>query len=203
MAATILVEFIGTFFLVLAAMLASGPAASFAVVAVLTAMIYAGGRISGAHYNPCVTFANWLRGACPPRQAAAYVAAQLAAACSAVAAASVLMRGQSVGVLRCDLAACVGAEFLFTFAMVYVIIHVAAGRGVEGNQYYGVAIGLVVLGAGLLVGPISGALLNPAVVLAKVLEGVVPRETAFVWIVPQFFGAGCATMAFRATDSRR
>jgi len=122
---------------------------------------------------------------------------------SAVAAASVLMGGQSVGVLRCDIAACVGAEFLFTFAMVYVIIHVAAGRGVEGNQYYGIAIGLVVLGAGLLVGPISGAMLNPAVVVAKVLQGAVQREAAMVWIAPQLVGAACATLAFRVTDGRR
>ena len=55
-------EFIGTFFLVLAAGLASGDHAVLIIASALMVMIYAGGHISGAHYNPAVTLAVFIRG---------------------------------------------------------------------------------------------------------------------------------------------
>ena len=65
-----IVEFVGTFFLVLTIGLAvippgdAGTLAPLAIGAVLTVMVYAGGHVSGAHYNPAVTLAVWLRGKC-------------------------------------------------------------------------------------------------------------------------------------------
>ncbi|MEI6862365.1 MAG: aquaporin [Verrucomicrobiota bacterium] len=81
-----LVEFICTFFLVFTigmvvrehAMLAP-----LAIGAVLMAMIFAGGHVSGAHYNPAVTLAVYLRGKCEAKDVAPYWAAQFLAAAAA------------------------------------------------------------------------------------------------------------------------
>ena len=51
-------EFIGTLFLVMGAALAGAPGAALT----LMIMVYAGGHISGAHYNPAVTLSIWMRG---------------------------------------------------------------------------------------------------------------------------------------------
>jgi aquaporin Z len=79
-----IVEFIGTFFLVLVigCMVVPGDHGQFPPLAVglaLMAMVYAGGHVSGAHYNPAVTIAVWLRGRCEKKDVGPYIAAQLAA----------------------------------------------------------------------------------------------------------------------------
>ena len=89
-----LVEFIGTFFLVLTigmTVISPGDAGNLAPLAiggVLMVMIFAGGHISGAHYNPAVTLAVFLRGKCPAKDVAPYIVSQLIAA--AVASSLVL-----------------------------------------------------------------------------------------------------------------
>src|SRR4051812_18425116 len=80
-----LVEFIGTFFLVFTigmSVIAPGAAAfaRVAIAAALMVMIYAGGHVSGAHYNPAVTIAVWLRGKCPAADVAPYMGFQLGGA---------------------------------------------------------------------------------------------------------------------------
>src|SRR3954471_5602982 len=87
------VEAIGTFFLVLTiGMVVLDPGASpfapLAIGAVLMVMVYAGGHISGAHYNPAVTLAVWLRGACTVHEAIGYWVFQFVSA--AIAATLVL-----------------------------------------------------------------------------------------------------------------
>src|SRR6185503_10587770 len=83
-----IVEFIGTFYLVLAVghtVINGGPGVipPLAIGAMLMVMIFAGGHISGAHYNPAVTLAVWLRGKCPTADVPGYIVAQLAGAAGA------------------------------------------------------------------------------------------------------------------------
>ena len=70
-------EFIGTFFLVLTIGLGAEP---LAIGAVLMVMVFAGGHVSGAHYNPAVTFAVLLRGRITLNEALAFMGSQLAGA---------------------------------------------------------------------------------------------------------------------------
>src|SRR4029078_9561128 len=81
-----IVELIGTFFLVLtigcvvAKPKDAGDFAPLAMGSMLMVMIFAGGHISGAHYNPAVTLAVWLRGKCPTADVPGYIIAQIAGA---------------------------------------------------------------------------------------------------------------------------
>ena len=82
-----LVEFIGTFFLVLVICLSTGNGgnmlAPIAIGAVLMVMVYMGGHISGAHYNPAVTLAILIRGKIGMKDAAIYMVTQIVAAFAA------------------------------------------------------------------------------------------------------------------------
>ena len=73
-----IVELIGTFFLVftignVVIEPGAGPLAPLAIGAALMVMVYAGGHISGAHYNPAVTLAILIRGKCDAKDVAPYV----------------------------------------------------------------------------------------------------------------------------------
>src|SRR3954453_16622158 len=85
-----LTEFVGTFFLVLTIGCTVVPGVPgvippLAIGSVLMVMVYAGGHISGAHYNPAVTLAVWLRGRCPTKDVIPYVLTQLVAAIAGAA----------------------------------------------------------------------------------------------------------------------
>ena len=80
----LIAEFAGTFFLALTICTAAvhgeaGDYAPFAIAATLMVMIYGVGHISGAHFNPAVTVAVWLRGACEKDDVAPYIAVQIIA----------------------------------------------------------------------------------------------------------------------------
>ena len=76
-----IVEFIGTFFLVLTVVVTvaggAGAMAPLAIGTILMVMVFAGGHISGAHYNPAVTLGVCMRGACPWSEMPGYIIAQL------------------------------------------------------------------------------------------------------------------------------
>ncbi len=194
------VEGVGTFFLVLTIALAAkdpnaATLAPIAVGAVLVALVYAGGHVSGAHYNPAVTLALLLRGACPARDVAPYIAVQLAAAVAAGGAARVLAPAREVAPLPIDVGAALLAELLFTFALCFVILNVATARGTAGNGFFGVAIGLVVMAGAFAVGGISGAAFNPAVVLALGLLELAAWGDLWIHLVGELAGALLAVLA--------
>ena len=131
-------EFIGTFFLVLTVgstgiAVGSGVIPPLAIGSVLMVMIYAGGHVSGAHYNPAVTVGVFLRGRCAAADVVPYWVAQLA---GAVAAAAIVLFLKTAEAVRLDAAvpAAVAAEFLFTFALVYVVLNVATAKSTDGNS---------------------------------------------------------------------
>ncbi len=200
-----LVEFVGAFFLVLTVgMVTRGTGAGslgpLAVGSVLAVMVYAGGPISGAHYNPAVTFAVWLRGKLKINQAVAYWIAQLL---GAVVASLVVgyLTGGATAAMELDAAPALVAEFVFTFALVYVILHVATSTRAEGNQYFGLAIGFTLMVGAFAVGPISGGVFNPAVALGVTLMGISAVANLWIYLVATLLAAALAVAVFRLTDA--
>ena len=204
MQAKLITEFIGTFFLTLtictaAAFGTAGSYAPFAIASTLMVMIYAGGHVSGAHYNPAVTISIYLRGPCDKSEVAPYIASQVVAGVmGAMVASNVLMPDGEVGPLVMDTGPAFGAELLFTFALAYVILNVATSESTDGNGYYGAAIAFVVLAGALTVGPISGASFNPAVTASLISAGVMGVADSWVHLVPQLIGGVLAALVFNA-----
>ncbi len=206
-----LVEFISTFFLVFTIGMTviapgAGNLAPFAIAAVLMVMIYAGGHISGAHYNPAVTIAAWLRGKCPASDIAPYIGAQLTASLVASLAVKALKTGfvakaaTLAGPMTPEVLPALVAEFLFTFALVWVILHVATAKGTSGNSFYGAAIAFTVLAGALAVGGISGGAFNPAVAVGLCLMGIVSWGSLWIYLAANFAGAIIAALAFKAVN---
>lgn len=202
-------EFIGTFFLVFTiGMVSLGPGAAapgFAPIAIGTAlavMIFAGGHVSGGHYNPAVSLAVFLRGKSSVNDMLIYWVAQIVA--GFVAAVLVLfLKGPGAEVTRLSLhpGATVIAEFLFTFALCFVVLNVATAKATEGNSFFGWAIGFTVLTGAYAVGPVSGAAFNPAVALGITQMGIAPWADIWMYLVPQFAGGAAAAFVFKAAHT--
>ena len=206
-----LVEFISTFFLVFTIGMTviapgAGNLAPLAIGAVLMVMIYAGGHISGAHYNPAVTIGVWLRGKCPTSDIVPYIAVQLGGSLVASFAVKALKTGviakaAALGSpMTPEILPALLAEFIFTFALVWVILHVATAKSTAGNSYYGLAIGFTVLAGAFAVGGISGGAFNPAVAFGLCLMGVVSWGSIWIYLVANFAGAIVAATAFKAVN---
>lgn len=198
-----LTEFIGTFFLMLSIALAFQQ--NFAnwipiiVGTTLTAMIYAGGPISGAHYNPVITLAFYLRGGFSAKWIAPYIIAQILAAVLAVLATDLLLAESSLKAVEPILVSIFSvllAEGLGTFALAFVILSVSSNPAVKGNQYYALAIGMTVIGAAYLFGAISGAMLNPAVTVGATLMGLIKASDLWLYFIAQLIGGGLAVGIF-------
>ena len=204
MQAKLITEFIGTFFLTLTICLAgafetAGPFAPFAIASILMVMIYAGGHVSGAHYNPAVTISIYLRGACDKSDITPYIVSQVAAGiAAAIVASNVFMPGDTAESLVMETGPALAAELMFTFALAYVILNVATSESAEGNGYYGAAIAFVVLAGALTVGSISGASFNPAVTASLVSAGVLEAADSWVHLAPQLVGGVMAALVFNA-----
>ena len=202
----LIAEFIGAFFLALTVCTAAvhgsaGEYAPFAIAATLMVMIYGLGHVSGAHFNPAVTVGIWLRGACEKDEVAPYIAVQvIAGAAAALVSANLLITDPSVTALELDMTQTIGAEFLYTFALVFVILNVATSEATAGNGYYGAAIAFVVLAGALTVGGISGGSFNPAVTGALFISGVIEAADLWMHLVPQFVAGVVAVQAFKATQ---
>lgn len=197
-------EFVGTFFLVLTigcTGIAAGPGviAPLAIGAILTVMVYAGGHVSGAHYNPAVTLGVFIRGRCPAADVVRYVIAQLAGA-GAAAGIVLFFKTQEAVAFTAPSAAGGAAEFLFTFALVYVILNVATSRATAGNSYFGMAIGFTVMAGAFAVGDVSGAAFNPAVAVGAMTMHMLPWSSLPLYLVAELLGAVAAALAFRAIN---
>lgn len=193
-----LVEFVGTFFLVLTIGSTvmppndAGALAPLAIGAVLTAMVYAGAHVSGAHYNPAVTVAVFLRGKCAASDLPGYIVAQCAGAAAAAMIVGILKGHPSVNPMQIDVTRALIAEFLFTFALCSVVLNVATPRATSENSFSGLAIGFVVLAGVYSVGAVSGAAFNPAVALGATLMGLFSAANIWVYLVATFAAAAAA-----------
>jgi aquaporin Z len=167
----------------------------------LMVMVYAGGHISGAHYNPAITLAVWLRGKLPKSDVLPYIAAQVA---GAVVSALIVtkFRGQGSEALLSNPLRVAGAEFLGTFALAWVVLNVATAKGTAGNSFYGAAIGLTVGTGALLFGGISGAVFNPAVAVAGGILNLLPLQTVALYTVVCAVAALAAAKLFLRVEKR-
>lgn len=199
----LVVEAIGTFFLVLTVGLAVGKAGQLAPLAiglVLMVMVFAGGHVSGAHFNPAVSTAAMLRGALDRSEYPAYVGVQLVA--GVVAALVVVVLGYDFDEPG-DLAGAgrmLVAEFLFTFALAWVVLNVATTDATDGNSYFGLAIGLTVAAGAFAVGTISGGAFNPAVALGAMVMGLFSWGDIWIYPIAEIAGAVAAAAAFAFTQ---
>ncbi len=200
-----LVEVIGTFFLVLTVILtaytAQGILAPIAIASALMIMVYAGGHVSGGHYNPAVSLAACIRGALSWKQLIPYIIAQCLGGSLAVLLFYV-MAGKTDVFYPADfkLKGLIIAEILFTFALCYVVLHTATTKNTQGNSYYGLAIGFTVLVGAIAVGGIfcAGAF-NPAVAFSLGMLKVIGWKLFGFTILANFVGALLAGLAFKLT----
>lgn len=201
----LILEGIGTFFLVFTIGMVviepgAGAMAPLAIGAALMVMVYAGGHISGGHYNPAVTLAVMLRGKATPAEMVSYWVVQVAGAVVAALVVSMLKDNAPIVAIVPPTADALLAEFLFTFALCYVVLNVATTRGTEGNSYYGLAIGFTVTVGAFAVGGISGGAFNPAVAVAIVVMGLVDASSIWIYLVANLAGGAVAALIFRALD---
>jgi aquaporin Z len=198
-------EFIGTFFLVLTIGSTiighgAGPLAPLAIGSALMVMVFAGGHISGGHFNPAVTLGVWLRGKCEAKDVAPYMIFQVIGAVLAAFVVKFLKGGAAVTALQPATGPALLAEFLFTFALVYVVLNVATAKGTSGNSFYGLAIGFTVLIGAFSVGNISGGAFNPAVAVGISVLGVSSWSNLWIYLVAEFAGAAVAAGTFKALN---
>ena len=208
--AKLLTEFAGTFiFLTVISLSANaGPLAPLAIGVALMAMVYMGGHVSGAHYNPAASFGLFLRGVINASTMAAYWATQLLAGILAFAL-GYLLTGNASGVHPGGgvfWSSALAAEVLFTTALVLVILNVAATKQTAGNSFYGLAIGATVMAGAYVVGPISGAAFNPAMgigaTLASALFAHGGWSDLWLYIAGPLAGAALAAAIHRTQTLR-
>lgn len=204
-----LTEFIGTFFLVLTiglCVVQNTPYAPIAIGCALMVMVYMGGHVSGAHYNPAVTLALTVAGKSPVKNAVPYMIAQIAGAVVAALVVKMMLGktfapapGANIGVMPALL-----AEVLFTFALALVVLNVACSDKTKGNSYYGLAIGFTVLAAAFAAGGISGGAFNPAVgigpTIVHALAGGGTWAHLWLYLVGPIAGGALATVVFKLQE---
>jgi aquaporin Z len=199
-------EFIGTFFLVLTiGMVVIGGKGDFAPLAIgsaLMVMIFAGGHISGGHYNPAVTLAVLIRGKISGGDAIVYMIFQVLGSVLASLAVIYLMYDKIPDHAVDMISAPRGilAEFLGTFALAYVVLNVATSKGTEGNSFYGLAIGFTVLTMALAFGGISGGAFNPAVAVGISILKLAAWSSLWIYLFGCFGGAVIAALIFRMNN---
>lgn len=197
-------EFIGTFFLMLTIGMTvintNSPEfwAPLAIGSALAVMVFAGGHISGGHYNPAVSLAVFLRKKISLENMLTYWGAQAVGA--TLAAFIVLyLKGESTAVpIELDATKALIAEFLFTFALCFVVLNVATVKATAGNSYFGLAIGFTVLVGAYAVGSISGGAFNPAVALGASILNLSLWSNLWIFIVANLLGGAAAALVVNA-----
>jgi aquaporin Z len=195
-------EFIGTFFLVLTVgctviPAATGVIAPLAIGAALMVMVYAGGHISGAHFNPAVTLAVFIRGRCEAKDVIPYWVAQLVAAVAAALVAVFLVGKSGTPMEIKNVPVAFVAEFLFTFALAYVVLNSATSKDTANNSFYGLAIGMTVMVGAFSVGAISGGAFNPAVALGAAVMKLVNLADIWIHVVADLAGGLVGGLTFK------
>jgi len=166
----------------------------------LMVMIFAGGHISGGHYNPAVTLGVWMRGKCDTKDLVPYWVVQFIGAALAAVLVKYLKAGAVITPGNIQVLPALIAEFLFTFALVYVVLNVATAKGTSGNSFYGLAIGMTVMTGAFAVGNISGGAFNPAVALGISLMGLSAWPSIWILLVGEFLGGAAAAATFKTVN---
>ena len=195
-------EFVGTFFLVLTVGCTvipgtAGVIPAIAIGAVLMVMIFAGGHISGGHFNPAVTFAIFIRGRLELKDVVPYWLAQIAAGVVGAFVAMWLVGKGGTPLEITNIPVVFVAEFLFTFALAYVVLNCATAKGTLDNSFYGLAIGFTVLAGIFAVGAISGGAFNPAVAIGAAVMKLVNFSNIWIHVVAELAAGLFAGLTFK------
>ncbi len=203
-----LVEFIGTFFLVMAVVLAAntqGNLAPLAIGATLMVMIYAGGHISGGHFNPAVSVAVYLRGKLDRGDLLPYIASQIFGGIIGSAVALFFLgclQHAGIAPRENDPICALAAEFIGTFALAWVVLNVATTKSNAGNSHYGLAIGFTVMAMAYTLGGVSGGAFNPAVGVGISVAGMANWNDLWIYLVGTVLGAAAASTVFTIVYGR-
>ena len=196
----LVVEFVGMFLFVFTVGMATnkagaGALAPLAIGSVLMVIVFAGGHVSGGHFNPAVSTAVFLRRRMAGIEFATYVVTQLVAAVLA----GLVVRyvgGREAHAPVASTGKMLIAEFLFTFALAWVVLHVATATGTLGNSFYGLAIGFTVVAGAFAVGGISGGAFNPAVAIGAMVTGLLEWSNIWIYLIAEILGAAVAAYLF-------
>ncbi len=200
-----LVEFIGAFFLVMTVGMTvidpgAGALAPLAIGSALMIMVYAGGHVSGGHYNPAVTLAVWLRGRCATADVVPYIAAQVLAGVAAAFVVLFLKGNPVVTPAELKVVPSLVAEILGTFALAYVVLNTATAKGTAGNSNYGLAIGFTVMVMAFALGGISGGAFNPAVATGITVMHIEKAANFWIYLAGDFAGGALAALVFKCVN---
>jgi aquaporin Z len=200
-----IIEFIGTFFFVLVVGLTViepniGNFAPLAIGCTLMIMVYAGGPISGGHYNPAVTLGVWMRGKCESKDAIIYIIVQVIAGIIAAFTALYFKGNPTLTPMALNIPKALLNEFLFSFALVYVVLNVATSKKTAGNSYFGLAIGFTVVIGALAGGSISGSVYNPAIAVGIITMGLVSISNIWLYLIANFAGGAAAAAIYKLTN---
>ena len=154
-------------------------------------------HVSGAHFNPAVTLAVFVRGKCDKKDVVPYWAAQVLAGVIASLVAVFLVGKSGTPMEIKNVPAAFVAEFLFTFALAYVVVNSATAKGTSGNSFYGLAIGMTVMVGAFSVGAISGGAFNPAVAVGAAVMKLVNFTDIWIHIVADLAGGLVAGLTFK------
>ncbi len=204
----LIAEFIGTFFVTLTVCMTSYAKVSadlqpLAIGAILIGLIYAGGYISGAIFNPAVTLAIFLRGRLNLKEAGSYMIAQFLGGSAAAFVTLILTSAKPIvfpiepppqyfGIMPAVL-----AEILGAFALVWVVLNVATSKTIDGNNFYGLSIGFTVTGLIYTLGSVSGSVFNPAVSVASIITQVGNWSNIWIYLAGGFGGAALAAIVYK------
>ena len=196
----LVVEFIGMFIFVFTVGMATnkagaGALAPLAIGSALMVMVFAGGHISGGHFNPAVSTAVLLRGRMSSNEYGAYMITQFVAAILAGLTVRVV-GGHEPHATVAGAGRMLIAEFLFTFALAWVVLNVATAKGTQGNSFYGLAIGFTVVVGAFAVGGISGGAFNPAIAVGAMVTGLFKWSNIWIYLLADFFGGAAAAYVF-------
>lgn len=212
----LIIEFIGTFFLVLTiGMIKANDVKQegcLAIGSVLMVCIFAGGHISGAHYNPAVTFGIWLSGRNKITTSKMFqywwvqLVGSLAASFTYLALTdhAFAQKPENSTAPQAFI-----AEFLFTFLLVHVVLNTATTKSNADNSFYGLAIGFTVTGGCVAVGGVSGGVFNPAVGFGPILINAISSDDAaklqnmWIFFLAPMCGAAFSSLVFKATNFKR
>ena len=196
----LIVEFVGMFMFAFTVGTATNKAgagvlAPLAIGGALMVLVFAGGHISGGHFNPAVSAGVFLRGRMTGQEFGAYVVTQFIAAILGGLIARVV-GGHEAHAAVAGAGRMLIAEFLFTFTLVWVVLNVATARGTLGNSFYGLAIGFTVVVGAFAVGGISGGAFNPAIAVGAMVTGLFKWSNIWIYLLADFLGAGVASFLF-------
>jgi aquaporin Z len=201
-------EFIGTFFLVFTVGMTVlnpngvGYLAPLAIGSVLAVMVFAGAHVSGGHYNPAVSFAIFLRGKMKWQDMWIYWLVQLIGGVVA-AFLTIYFKGSPAQMpLEPSPWQALIAEFLFTFALCFVVLNVMTAKETKGNAFFGFAVGFTILVGAYAVGSISGAAFNPAVALGITIMNLSLWANFWILVVGSLLGGLVAAIVFKASHGK-